>query len=403
MLEIKPIFKALLRSKVGAVLLLLQIAITTAIVSNAAFIIKDRAQYLNQPTGYAEEDLFSFNIMTFGKGVDVAKQLQIDLDVLRKMPGVVDASATNAVPLSGSGSAGGIGLIPEPNPGKKVRSAYLLADGNILNTLGANVIEGRAFTPDEFVLTKDDDVSNFPKVLVVTKTFANELFPEGDALDKTVYFGEFPGKIIGIVDDIAGPWLKDTRPFNVIFIPLIMSSTNQSMIVRTQPGMRDSVMKQVESVLLEQYSQRVINWLDGFDEQKDNYNAGDLLMLRMLFVLIVVLVLVTVLGIFGLTLFNINKRTKQIGTRRALGARKSAIIRYFLVENGLICIAGLVIGALGALLLGQQLMQHYELAQLPPVYIVVTCASVFVMSLLAVLPPAKRAAEISPSIATRSI
>lgn len=403
MLEIGPIFKALLRSKVGAVLLLLQIAITTAIVSNAAFIIKDRAQYLNQSTGYAEDELFSFNIMTFGDTDNVMQQLKVDLEVLRKLPGVKSVSATNAVPLSGSGSAGGLGLIPEPNPGKKTRAAYLLTDSQILNTLGAKLIEGRDFTPDESVMGENDDVSKFPKVIIVTKSFANELFPEGDALDKTAYFGEFPAKIIGIVDNVAGPWLKDTRPFNMIFVPFVMASTNQDIIVRTEPTMRDSVMKQVESVLLEQNNQRVINWLEGFDTHKANYNAGDLLMLRMLVTLIVVLVLVTLLGIFGLTLFNISKRTKQIGTRRALGARKSAIIRYFLVENALICMTGLAIGAVGALLLGQQLMQHYELAQLPPVYVVVTAIAVLMMSLLAVLPPAKRAADISPSIATRSI
>uniref|UniRef100_UPI0038F71334 hypothetical protein n=1 Tax=Streptomyces niveiscabiei TaxID=164115 RepID=UPI0038F71334 len=55
MLEIKPIFHALCRSKVGAILLLIQIAITTAIVSNAAFIIQDRIAFLNQETGYPEQ------------------------------------------------------------------------------------------------------------------------------------------------------------------------------------------------------------------------------------------------------------------------------------------------------------------------------------------------------------
>ena len=62
MLEIKPIFHALCRSKVGAILLLIQIAITTAIVSNAAFIIQDRITFLNQETGYPEQDLFKFNV-----------------------------------------------------------------------------------------------------------------------------------------------------------------------------------------------------------------------------------------------------------------------------------------------------------------------------------------------------
>jgi len=126
-------------------------------------------------------------------------------------------------------------------------------------------------------------------------------------------------------------------------------------------------------------------------------------MMRMLVVLITILLLVTALGIFGLTLFNISKRTKQIGTRRALGARKSSIIKYFLVENALICTAGLVLGVIAALILGQLLMQHFSIAVLPLGYVAATAVMVFIMSLLAVFGPAKRAANISPSIATRTI
>jgi len=155
--------------------------------------------------------------------------------------------------------------------------------------------------------------------------------------------------------------------------------------------------------MLKNYNKRVISRIRGLDDDKESYMAEDTLMMRMLIVLITILVLVTALGIFGLTLFNISKRTKQIGTRRALGARKSAIISYFLVENAMICIVGLVIGVIAAVYLGQLLMQHFSIAQLDISYVLATALAVFVMSLLAVLAPAKRAANISPSIATRTI
>ena len=125
--------------------------------------------------------------------------------------------------------------------------------------------------------------------------------------------------------------------------------------------------------------------------------------MRMLIALISILVVVTALGIFGLTLFNISKRTKQIGTRRALGAKKSDIIRYFLIENGLISCVGLVVGAIFAILLGKQLMTLYSLPQLNVWFVIVTALFILTMSLLAVYGPAKRAANISPSIATRSV
>lgn len=401
MLEIKPIFHALCRSKVGAILLLIQIAITTAIVSNAAFIIQDRISYLSQETGYPEQDIFVFNVMMFGKDVSPSQQYELDEAMLRQIPGVVDAAYSSNTPLSGSGSSSDFSLKPAPEESKSARSSYMFIDEHGINTYGVKLIAGRNYTEDEVIVT--DNYDELSKVTVVTKTLLDELFPDGNGLGQTVYFGDIPMKVIGVVELMKGPWLKDSRPDNVALLPFIKPGTNARFVVRTEPGQRQSVMNRVEEAMLKNYNKRVISRIRGLDDDKESYMAEDTLMMRMLIVLIIILVLVTALGIFGLTLFNISKRTKQIGTRRALGARKSAIISYFLVENAMICIVGLVIGVIAAVYLGQLLMQHFSIAQLDINYVLATALAVFVMSLLAVLAPAKRAANISPSIATRTI
>lgn len=401
MLEIKPIFHALCRSKVGAILLLIQIAITTAIVSNAAFIIQDRISYLSQETGYPEQDIFVFNVMMFGKDVSPSQQYELDEAMLRQIPGVVDAAYSSNTPLLGSGSSSDFSLKPAPEESKSARSSYMFIDEHGINTYGVKLIAGRNYTEDEVIVT--DNYDELSKVTVVTKTLLDELFPDGNGLGQTVYFGDIPMKVIGVVELMKGPWLKDSRPDNVALLPFIKPGTNARFVVRTEPGQRQSVMNRVEEAMLKNYNKRVISRIRGLDDDKESYMAEDTLMMRMLIVLITILVLVTALGIFGLTLFNISKRTKQIGTRRALGARKSAIISYFLVENAMICIVGLVIGVIAAVYLGQVLMQHFSIAQLDISYVLATALAVFVMSLLAVLAPAKRAANISPSIATRTI
>jgi putative ABC transport system permease protein len=402
MLEIKPIFHALCRSKVGAILLLIQIAITTAIVSNAAFIIQDRVAFLNQETGYPEQDLFMFNVMTFGKDIDLSQQFELDEAMLRALPGVVNAAQSSSIPLSCSGSASSFNLKPAPQESKSIRSSYIFIDEHGLDTYGVKLIAGRNFTEDEVTIT-NSPTERTTNVTVVTQALLDELFPEGDGLGKTIYFGDLPLTIIGVADHMKSPWLKDSHPNNVALIPYIQGKTYAQFAVRTKHGQRAAVMKQIETAMLNNYNKRVINNINGLDQLKDEYVAADKLMMRMLIVLITILVLVTALGIFGLTLFNISKRTKQIGTRRALGARKSAIINYFLVENAMICCVGLLLGIIAALLLGQLLMQHFSIAALPPSYIAGTAIMVFVMSLLAVFGPAKRAANISPSIATRTI
>jgi len=401
MLEIKPVFNALRRSKAAAVMLLIQIALTTAIVSNAAFIINDRVDYLTQETGYPEDEIFSFTVKSFDPNLDISQKFEETETMLRNIPGVKNAGLFNAVPLSGSGSASGLGLQPASERGPDVRAAYYSADENALDTLGLSISQGRNFRADEVIISESRDV--FPQVVIVSRTFAKELFPDAEALGQTVYFGGDPLEIVGIVELMKSPWLQDSRPDNVAIIPFVSASSFQQIIVRTEPEQRAAIMRQIEDLMLEDHSKRVIIGLTALDEAKAEYNASDTLMLRMLVVLIVVLLLVTALGIFGLTVFNINKRTKQIGTRRALGARKSAIINYFLVENAMICCIGVTIGSIAAFFLGRILLEHYSIPALDNMYILFTALFVITISLLSVLMPANKAANISPSIATRSI
>lgn len=401
MSEIIPIFRALLRSKAGALMLLIQIAITTAIVSNAAFIINDRIQYLNTETGYPEKEIFSFSISSFGEISDLSVMLEQTEETIRNIPGVIDASLVNAVPVSGSGSASTFGSQPSSERGEEIRAAYFTGDEHILNTLGLSVFDGRNFEKNEVVVGTDRNA--VAQVAIVSKAFIDQKFPEGNGLGQTIYFGNDPLKIVGVVEEMVGPWLKDNQAQNVVIMPIARADKQQKFIVRAEADQRAAVMRQIDDILLAEHNKRVIMFKRGMDEAKDNYNASDILMLRMLVVLIVVLVLVTALGIFGMTLFNINKRTKQIGTRRALGARKSAIVKYFLTENSIICISGMLIGSVAAVFLGNSLMTRFSIPALDINYILTTAVFVLVISLVSVIFPAIRAANIAPSIATRSI
>jgi len=392
MLDIKPIFNAIRRSKIGAVLLLLQIALTMAIVSNAAFMINDHVSYLREDTGFPEKEIFSLSVMTFGKDRSLSQQAELDETMIRSLPGVIDASLIQAVPLSGGGSSSSVALKPSPEQSKSISVPYYYMDEHGLNTFGIKLLEGRNFRPEE-VIVGNDFTGNGPNTIIVSQALADALFSDGGALGETVYLKNRPLEIIGIVGTMKSPWPNGMRDKTTAIVPFMDVQNYQHILVRTDKTERANIMANIEQKMLDVYDKRVIINVDG----------TDVLMMRMLIVLVVILLLVTALGIFGLTQFNISKRTKQIGTRRALGARKSAIVRYFLVENTMVCIAGLVIGGLAAVVLGDVMMKSYSISSLEPEFIVGTAVFIFVMSLLAVIVPAMRAANISPSIATRSI
>jgi putative ABC transport system permease protein len=112
---------------------------------------------------------------------------------------------------------------------------------------------------------------------------------------------------------------------------------------------------------------------------------------------------VTALGIVGLASFWVQQRTKQIGVRRALGATRGQILRYFQTENFLLATLGIVLGMLGAYGLNQLLMSHYEFPRLPAIYLPIGAVVLWVLGQIAVFGPARRAGAVPPAVATRSV
>ncbi len=112
--------------------------------------------------------------------------------------------------------------------------------------------------------------------------------------------------------------------------------------------------------------------------------------------------MVTALGIVGLASFWVQQRTKQIGIRRALGATRGQILRYFQTENFLLASVGIVLGMLLAYSINLWLMGAYELPRMPITYLPIGAVLLWLLGQIAVFGPAHRAAAVPPAVATRS-
>jgi putative ABC transport system permease protein len=251
--------------------------------------------------------------------------------------------------------------------------------------------------------------AQWPAQMVVTKAFADKLFPKGDALGKTVYAGlvNRSSTIIGIVDYMqAQPLGGKFEQFvtQVVFVPAIPAGPQSFYIVRAEPGKRDAVMARVEQELADlQPGNRFITRIRSLEKSAAQTRSGMRSSAYILSVVGVFVLAVTMVGVAGLAAFNVTTRTKQLGTRRAIGARRFHILRYFLVENWLITTIGALIGCTLALAVGVKLSTMYMMPRLPLYYLVAGVAGLWALGLLAVLVPARRAAAISPATATRMV
>ena len=120
-------------------------------------------------------------------------------------------------------------------------------------------------------------------------------------------------------------------------------------------------------------------------------------------IVITLLIGLSALVIIGLSSFHVTQRTKQIGTRRALGARRVDIIKQFMLENWIITTAGAVSGAILTVVVAYWLEASFQLPRLDWSYLPFGIVILWILSTLAVIEPARRAGSVPPAVATRSV
>jgi putative ABC transport system permease protein len=402
--NIRPIASALWRNRTGAILVAVQIAIGLAVLVNAVYVVKQRVELIGRPTGMDTANMIWVASAGFAKDYDYEAAWRQDLAVLREMPGVKAASLFSNIPLSGGGSSSGYQARPgQPTPKDTVPGNKYDVDEQAIEALGVKLIAGRPFEAHE-ILPPSETYEDSPQA-IVTKAFAKQLFPNDENfLGKTFYNGlSEPTVIVGVMEHMHGAWVSWDKLDNVLLFPRVKNGPTSIYLVRTEPGRRDVVMRDIEAKLGNSNPGRLLRWVRPFDYFINQSYLDDRNMAIFLVSVTSALLAITALGIFGLATFNVSTRIRQIGTRRAVGARKLDIVRHFLVENWMVTTAGIVAGCGAALGIGYWISVKYELPRLDLYYLVGGVLAIWLIGLFAALQPARRASAISPAVASRTV
>jgi len=394
---------SLMRSKTGPLLVALQIAVTLAIVINSLYIVVQRVERINRDPGMDIDNVIIAYVRGFGENFDVVDSITNDIILIKSIPGVVAATVSNHVPLSGSGSGTGLRTVPDETIESVSTGRYRWGEEG-LDALGIELSRGRNFFPEEvnYILPASDPPT--PPSILVTQDLADDLFGEEDALGKTVYWGSMePSTIVGIIGHMHGSWVSWDKLANVVIQPGKPAYTTNKYIIRVEPGMRDGLMPIIEQKLGESNRQRVVKSVRSLEEMAARSYRRDRGMAIILSIVISLLIGLTALVIVGLSSFHVTQRTKQIGTRRALGARRGDIINEFMLENWLITTVGAVLGVILTAFVAYWLEVSFELTRLDWRYLPAGIVTLWVLSTLAAIEPARRAASVSPAVATRSV
>jgi len=401
-LNVRPVLSALCRNRAGAILVALEIAIALAVMVNAAWIVAQRIEAIDMPAGIDVDDTFAIGFAALTSHSDLGSAQRDDLAYLRSLPGVVAATATSSVPLSHYGQGDSVSREPGPSaPSIDMRSMQV--DEKTLATLGVRIVAGRNFTATDIQPASHTMFAPTP-VVIITQSLARKLFPDGSAVGKPIYEGtDSPMTVVGVSSDFV-PSVWGAPSYDALLYPQTAGNFGDYFcLVRTRPGRTAALLQLAERHLAASNPDRVIiaaQVLRYYQQRLDADNRNVAIFLTLVTALILS---VTCLGIFGLTTFNVSTRTKQIGTLRAVGARKRDIVAHFLIENAIILAAGVVIGCTLALCVGYWLTDQYQLPRLDLHYLIVGVLGLAVIGQLAAWQPARRAASVPPSVATRTI
>jgi len=401
-MEIRPIVASLRRHRIPALLIVLEIALACAVLCNAVFMIGQRVADIHWPNGIDEAGV---SVVTVN-GTDpklAASDIPRDLAALRGIAGVQAAAAVTSMPLDQNPAVTCFTLKPNGKCTVNTSVYFLGVDG--MKALGLHLLEGRDFTPGEYA---DGDIHGFQPtahVVLITRSDARRLWPDQDALGKTLYSGSLSWTVVGVVADVLAQDPAFSGPggrYSSAFFPVRPNAMIGDYVVRSAPRDRERVLRRAKQVVAGLEPAAVV---DGstFVKMRADYFANANSMVWMLVLVCVVMLAVTVFGIVGLTSFWVGQRRRQIGIRRAVGATRAHILRYFQTENLLLSSAGVILGMALAFGINLYLMRHDEVGRMPWYYLPTGAIALWLLGQLAVLGPALRAAAVPPVVATRSV
>jgi putative ABC transport system permease protein len=283
-----------------------------------------------------------------------------------------------------------------------------MGTADLLETWGVELVAGRDFTPEEYV-EFDALQSGQAKLgsVIITRQAAERLLPGKNPLGQRLYVvGKDPQIVVGVIDRLAtsteGQGMTD-RSYAMVFPVNVAYPVGGTYLLRVDPARRAEVLAAVDAAIARVDRSRIVLSRQSFAEIRDGFFRQDRSLAYLLSGVSIALLVVTGFGLVGLASFWVQQRTRQIGVRRALGATRGDIVRYFQLENFLLTTAGIAIGMALAYAINLWLMHRYQVARLPAGFLPVGAGLLWLLGQLAVLGPALRAATIPPSIATRSV
>jgi len=392
------LLQSLLRRKVVTGLLLLQLAMTLALLLNSISLAGQTWQKLHEDTGLDLANTISVKLKPTTPALRqypaLGDLLERQMAALRTVPGVVAVAYSNQPPLQQGGTNGNV-YDPDNQERSNISTVPVYrVSPDFFNVLQLQLVAGQLpqASPDK----SGGDASQ----VVLTDSLAQKLFPNGSVVGRRTNSGD----VAAVIKDFYGQRRASHIHYNRVYVaPLYSVDWGYNLLIRTEDEQAGNIRAQLATVLQQVDSNIEILYQRSFNEEHHRLYRDEFGLAVLLGLLSMLMLLVTMVSSYSNAHFHALKRQQEIGIKRALGASKNMIFMELFCENWLNTLAGAMLGVLAALALNQGLSAVISIPVISWWLPLLATLVLLICVSAATWYPARIATSVSPATATKTL
>jgi putative ABC transport system permease protein len=384
-------------------LVVAEIAISLVLLAGAGLLIRSFARFVGLDPGFDPHRLLRFSVVLpeakYMKKDDLEQFYRLALEGIQALPGVESAAASYPTPPGGGGESDGGFYVeghPPATPSAEPDATWHIISPGYFDTMRTPLLAGRAFT-------SQDTADSLP-VVIISQTLARHFFPHENAIGKRLKCDIDDGKewwqIVGVAADQAYAGF-DSLYNNEIYFPVTRFALPNTFVVRTKAAPA-VVAPEIRTAIWSIDKSLPIVGLQTMEQALNEAYAPRRFDMALLLAFALLAAALAAIGVYGVMSYSVAQRTREIGIRLALGARKREVLWLVVGQGMKLALLGLVAGIAGASALTRFLSSLlYGVKPTDPLTFTAVSLGLICVALIACYIPARRATRVDPLAALR--